>query len=129
MKKILISVVFMLFAIPVYSADWQFDSTGSFEIDKNSILKTKNSVKAWARFEKKGRYMYVKKYTMGKSYLEVNCQDRTISYLYTAFYNKKGKLIGYYDFEKENNVFYDRIIPDSQGEMIYKELCPYLRKR
>ena len=128
MNKILFFVALMLLSLPVYSADWQLDSTGSFEIDKDSILKTKNSVKAWVKIDDKGRYGF-KKYINRRTYLAIDCQNRTASELYIALYDKNGDIVLSYDLEKENKSYPERIIPDSYGEMLYIELCSYLKKK
>ena len=47
MKKVLISLVLLITTICAYAADWQAYEEKGFFIDKSSITKNNNSIKAW----------------------------------------------------------------------------------
>ena len=91
-------------------------------VDKESLVKEGNTVRAWIVRDQKGKFQG-KKYTYSQSYLEVNCKEKTSSTLYFSYYNRKGKSIAHSDFEALDMVTKDRVIPDTVGEYTLNFLC------
>ena len=122
MKKVLISLVLLIATISVYAADWQPYEEKGFFIDKSSITKNNNSIKAWILIVGHGE-LNKKKYAYIQSYKDAKCSENKMAYLETVYYSKKHYPIASYNFEANDNVEFNRIIPDSRGEAIYNALC------
>lgn len=123
MKKILILLsMFFLTMNYVSSADWYANNEKAFLIDKTSISKTKNSVKAWVILVSHGK-IFDKKYEYVEQYVDAKCSDRTMAILEGFYYNKKHNSVASYNFEKNNEVEYNRIIPETRGEALFNDLC------
>ena len=124
MKKILFLILLFMFSQPILAADWHIVENTIYMYDKDTISRTKDTVRAWVIADEKGKFNG-KKYVYWKLYKEVNCIKKTSSTLYASTYNKKGKLITSVDFEYEDSVKVTRIVPNTIGETLFNELCSY----
>ncbi len=122
MKKVLISLILLITTICVYAADWQpYDENGFF-IDKSSITKNKNSVKAWVLMVGHGK-LNNKKYAYMQIYMDAKCSENKVANLETIYYTQKHEVIASYNFEKQGMVEFSRTVPNSRGEAIFNALC------
>ena len=123
MKKIFIlfSVLFLTVSF-VYSAEWYVNDRFGFMIDKSSIIKTKDSIQSWVIIVRSGKIKN-KKYAHTEQYMEVNCLDKTMATLEVTYFSKKNIPLGTYNFEQQNMVQHNRVVPGTIGEAIYNDLC------
>ena len=123
MKKImcLFSFIFLLTSIS-YAADWELFEDGGFLIDKSSITKTNNSIKAWVIIAGQGK-INNKKFNYMQNYMDFRCKEKTSADLEILAYNKNDELIASSNIEELNIVKYKRIVPDSRGEKIFNAVC------
>ena len=123
MKKIFI-LSFMLFlgANYVFSADWYANENKGFFIDKDSLIKTENSVKAWVLYVAHGK-INNKKYAYTEQYMEARCSDKTMATLEVVYFSRKHKSLASYNFGQQNMIQYNRVVPDTRGEAIFNDLC------
>ena len=123
MKKFFV-FLFMLFVTTNlgFSADWYGNDRFGFLIDKSSIVKTKDSVRAWVIMVGAGKIKN-KKYAYVESYIDAKCSDNTLASFEHIYYTKKHKSIESYNFELNNAIQYNRIVPDTKGEAIFNDLC------
>lgn len=123
MKKIFI-LLFMLFLSTnyVFSADWYANENKGFFIDKESLIRTENSIKAWVMYIANGKIKN-KKYAYTTQYMEASCSDKTMATLEVVYFSRKHEPLASYNFEQQNMIQYDRVVPDSRGEAIFKDLC------
>lgn len=122
MKKIiyLFFLIFLLTSIS-YASDWQLFEDDAFLIDKSSITKTNNSVKAWVIVVGHGK-INNKNFAYMKNYMDFRCKEKTSANLEIHFYNKKDNYIEGSTLEG-NLIKYARIVPDSRGEKILNAVC------
>ena len=52
-----------------------------------------------------------------------NCLDKTMATLEVTYFSKKNILLGTYNFEQQNMVQHNRVVPGTRGEAIYNDLC------
>ncbi len=124
LKKItvFISLVICLLISASCAADYEVYENYGFLIDKSSISKKGDSIKVWVIIMDNGR-IGLRKYAFVEDYEEFRCKDRTSATLESHFYNKKGNIISSVNYEKYNNVDYERIIPGSNGEILFNVVC------
>lgn len=116
----------------VYGADWKlYDSNEKFSssYDAQGITHpSKNIVRVWTKWDytEKGVRDYVEK--LGKKYenlslsivlWEINCIEKKSRFLSSISYDNKGGVIYSSIFPPE----WSFIIPESMGEILYKEIC------
>ena len=123
MKKIFI-LLFMLFLSTnyVFSVDWYANENKGFFIDKESLIKTENSIKAWVMYIANGKIKN-KKYAYTTQYMEASCSDKTLATLEVVYFSRKHEPLASYNFKQQNMIQYNRVVPDSRGEAIFKDLC------
>ena len=123
MKKIicLFFLIFLLTSVS-YASDWQLFEDDAFLIDKSSITKTNNSVKAWVIVAGHGK-INNKNFAYMKNYMDFRCKEKTSANLEIHFYNKKHNCVEGSNLEELNMVKYERVIPDSRGEKILNAIC------
>lgn len=124
MKKILLLFGLIAFSLPSYSSDWQLVSTNSFLVDKSSVEKKENTVRAWTMRDFKG-ITKGKKHVYVKVYEEVDCKNKTLADLFVIYYDKNDNLVDSIDAESLGLEKHTRVVPDSNGELIFNELCSY----
>ena len=116
----------------VWGADWKFYDSNELYLgyyDAQGITRpSKNIVRVWIRrdFTEKGVLDVVGK--IGKKYknlsygiglVEIDCVEKTIRNLSLTYYDNKGKVI----YSSSSPTEWDFIVPDSEGEKLYKEVC------
>ena len=123
MKKFFV-FLFMLFVTTNlgFSADWYGNDRFGFFIDKDSLIKTENSVKAWVLYVVHGK-INNKKYAYTEQYMEARCSDKTMATLEVVYFSRKHKPLASYNFGQQNMIQYNRVVPDTRGEAIFNDLC------
>jgi len=129
---ILIIGLIIIFVGEVYGADWKFHGLNeSFwaSYDAQSVTRpSKNIVRVWEKwnYTEKGVIGIVGR--LGKKYEnlsytisleEINCVEKMIRTLSVTYYDNKGEVIFFYSSPLE----WDFIIPESNGETLYEEIC------
>ncbi len=55
--------------------------------------------------------------------MEASCSDKTLATLEVVYFSRKHEPLASYNFEQQNMIQYNRVVPDSRGEAIFKDLC------
>ena len=122
MKKFSVIFLFCFLLLPANASDWVLAPNNSFMVDKESLVKDGDTVKAWIMRDEKGKFEG-KKYIYSQTYMQVDCNKKTLSNLYIGYYGKKGKSIVSTDLEALDMVTKNRVIPDTVGEYTLNFLC------
>jgi hypothetical protein len=139
MKSLLVKLGVILLGLliigntEVWGADWKIYCSNDMYLgyyDTQSITRpSKNVIRVWVRWDytEKGVMYYMGKF--GIKYMslshsinlpEINCLEKTIRSLSLTYYDNEGEVI--YSFSSPSSKW-DFILPETIGEILYKEVC------
>ena len=123
MRKILLFL--LLFLIPSCSYAVYFEpQNDGFEVDYESIVRTRTSVTGWVKDYNYGQYdkRNLKKVSFVMYHSTAFCDENRLTNLAVAYYDRKGRLI---DIEQRENIHYLDVMPTTISDKLQKALCVY----
>ena len=125
MKKVVSIVFFTLISfLPVYAADWKEIQPKNY-IDASSVAWKKDTVSFWKKSLNPGTWSLVnnKKVWYVKDYIYIDCKEKKLAYQSSIYYYMKDQLINSFDVEYENLLEWQRVVPDTNGDVWYHLFC------
>ena len=125
MKKFISIVFFTLISfLPVYAADWKEIQTKTY-IDASSVTWKKDTVSFWMKSLNPGTWSLVnnKKVWYVKDYILIDCKEKKLAYQSSIYYDMKGQLIKSVDVEYESLLEWQRVVPETNGDVWYQTFC------
>ena len=129
---VVLSGLFIFTYGEVWGADWKLYGFNNYSLlyyDAQSITRpSKNIVRVWEKFTYTEKGVMDTVGSLGKKYEdlshsinldEINCIEKMIHSLSGTYYDNGGGVI--YTFSSRSE--WDFIIPESLGELLYKEIC------
>ncbi len=125
MKKFIATIVLTIFSfLPVYAADWKEIQPKNY-IDATSITWKKDVVSFWMKSLNPGTWSSVnnKKVWYVKDYILIDCKSKKLAYQSSIYYDMKGQLINSFDVENDSLLEWQRVVPETNGEVWYQTFC------
>ena len=127
MKKNIYLVLFVIVSIvPVFAADWKEIYPKNY-IDVSSITWHKDTVSFWIKSLNPGTWKPFKnkKIWYSKDYIAVDCKEKKFAIKSSLFYDLQGGVIDSYDVNYDSILDWNRIVPDTNGDILYQAFCKY----
>ncbi len=125
MKKFISIVFFTLISfLPAYAADWKEIQPKTY-IDASSVTWKKDTVSFWMKSLNPGTWSPVnnKKVWYVKDYIFIDCKEKKLAYQSSIYYDMKGQLINSFDVEYESLLEWQRVVPETNGDVWYQTFC------
>ena len=96
-------------------------------IDVSSITWHKDTVSFWIKSLNPGTWKPFKnkKIWYSKDYIAVDCKEKKFAIKSSLFYDLQGGVIDSYDVNYDSILDWNRIVPDTNGDILYQAFCKY----